>query len=302
MALPLDNHAVAEMLRETGDLLESQGANPFRARAYRHAGDVIDSLTTPVETLLSNRGPEGLEKLPGIGDSLSKSIEKLVRTGRLALLDRLRGETAPGSILATVGGIGPVLARRLRDEAGISTLPELERALSGGRLTHIPGFGEKRIRMIRESLSGRLRREAEPAPPETPRRLTAERGRRAFHPSVAVLLDIDNEYRERAKRGDLPRITPKRFNPTKEAWLPVLHTEREGQHFTALFSNTARAHTLGVTRDWVVIYRDEREGDGQWTTITSQYGPLRGRRIIRGREQECRDYYLPPGSMMEPHP
>ena len=195
-----------------------------------------------------------------------------------------------------------MLARRLQDEAAISTLPELERSLSSGRLAQIRGFGAKRLRMVRDSLSGRLRREAESPQPQIPRRVRDESGPRAFQPSVAVLLDIDNEYRERARMGDLPRITPKRFNPTKEAWLPVLHTERAGQHFTALFSNTVRGHTLGVTRDWVVIYRDEREGDGQWTTITSQYGPLRGRRIIRGREQECRGYYLPPGSMLESHP
>lgn len=302
MAIPLDNHAIAEMLRETGELLESQGANPFRARAYRHAGDVIDSLTTPLESLIATHGIEGLQKLPGIGESLSKSVEKLVRTGRLSLLDRLRGEAEPVSLLATIGGIGPVLARRLRDEAGISTLPELERALSSGRLGEIPGFGEKRLRMVRESLSGRLRREGqEPVePPGRPRR--EEIGRRDTQPSVEVLLDIDREYRERARKGELLRITPKRFNPTKEAWLPVLHTEREGQHYTALFSNTARAHTLGVTRDWVVIYRDEREGDGQWTVITSEYGSLHGRRIIRGRELECRDYYFRPSSMAEPHP
>jgi hypothetical protein len=301
VATPLDNHAVAEMLRETGELLESQGANPFRARAYRHAGDVIDSLTTPVETLIATHGIEGLQKLPGIGASLSKSVEKLVRTGRLTLLDRLRGEAEPVSLLATIGGIGPVLARRLRDEAGISTLPELERALSSGRLSEIRGFGEKRVRMVRESLSGRLRLEGhEPLQPERLRR--EERVARDTQPSVEVLLDIDREYRERARKGELLRITPKRFNPTKEAWLPVLHTERDGQHYTALFSNTARAHTLGVTRDWVVIYRDEREGDGQWTVITSEYGSLHGRRLIRGREPECRDYYVRPSSMAEPHP
>lgn len=300
MVLPLDKHAVAEMLRKTGELLENQGANPFRARAYRHAGDVIDSLTTPLETLISTHGTEGLEKLPGIGASLSKSIEKLARTGRLALLDRLRGEAEPGSILATIGGIGPVLARRLRDEAGISTLPELDKAFASGRLAQIPGFGEKRLRMVRESLSGRIRRE--PGTPQAPPAVQRERSSKGQQAPVELLLDIDREYRERARKGDLPRITPKRFNPTKEAWLPVLHTERGGQHFTALFSNTARAHTLGVTRDWVVIYRDEREGDGQWTTITSEYGPLQGRRIIRGREQECREYYFRPSAMMEPHP
>ncbi len=290
MELPLDNQAVAEMLRETGDLLEQQGANPFRARAYRNAGDVVSKLSTPLSVLVEAGGPEALTDLPGIGESLASSVAKLVKTGRLALLERLRAEAAPESVLATIGGIGPVLAQRLKNELGVTTLPELDRALAGGKLAKMHGFGDKRIKTIRESLSGRLHREETSNGPE--RESPPSLLRIPNEPPVSVLLDIDREYRERVRRNELPRITPKRFNPTREAWLPILHTEREGQHFTALFSNTARAHQLGVTRDWVVLYRDARDGDGQWTTITSQYGALRGRRIIRGRERECRDYHL----------
>jgi putative hydrolase len=58
-----------------------------------------------------------------------------------------------------------------------------------------------------------------------------------------------------------------------------------------LFSNTARAHELGTTDDWVVIYRDDDDNDGRWTVITAQYGPLRGHRIIRGRESQCEAHY-----------
>ena len=86
-------------------------------------------------------------------------------------------------------------------------------------------------------------------------------------------------------------IAPKRFNPTRKAWLPILHTHRGGRRYTAVFSNTARAHQLGTTHDWVVIYRDDPGGDGQWTVITSKLGRLRGRRIVRGYEEECRAYY-----------
>ena len=89
----------------------------------------------------------------------------------------------------------------------------------------------------------------------------------------------------------LPRIAPRRFNPTREAWLPVLHTERAGRHYTALYSNTARAHELGTTHDWVVIYLDDHDHHGRWTVITSAFGALRGRRIVRGREHECAAHY-----------
>jgi putative hydrolase len=108
---------------------------------------------------------------------------------------------------------------------------------------------------------------------------------------IEELLDVDRQYRELAKKQQLPRIAPRRFNPTHEAWLPVLHTERESRHYTALFSNTARAHELGTTQDWVVIYRDDHGNHGQWTVITSNFGKLRGKRIVRGREVECIAYY-----------
>ena len=104
---------------------------------------------------------------------------------------------------------------------------------------------------------------------------------------IDELLDIDAQYRHLAGEGQLPRIAPRRFNPTGEAWLPVLHTQRHERHYTALFSNTARAHELGTTHDWVVIYRDDPHADGRSTVITSQFGKLRRLRIVPGREGEC---------------
>jgi hypothetical protein len=73
-------------------------------------------------------------------------------------------------------------------------------------------------------------------------------------PDVAVLLDVDCEYCDRAERGSLPLVAARRVNPRGEAWLPVLHTERGPWQVTALFSNMARAHEFGHTRDWVVMY------------------------------------------------
>ena len=108
---------------------------------------------------------------------------------------------------------------------------------------------------------------------------------------MGELLDIDCQYRQAAQSGKLPLIAPRRFNPTGEAWLPILHTQRDQRHYTALFSNTARAHELGTLRDWVVIYRDDHDGAGQWTVITGRFGRTRGERIVRGRESECIDYY-----------
>jgi hypothetical protein len=86
-------------------------------------------------------------------------------------------------------------------------------------------------------------------------------------------------------------VAPRRFNPTRQAWLPILHTHRGHRNYTALYSNTARAHELGATRDWVVIFLEDGESQSQWTVITARYGRLRRRRIIRGRESECAKYY-----------
>ncbi len=145
---------------------------------------------------------------------------------------------------------------------------------------------ERFLRIIRESLAGRLR--LRQRPPTTPA---------GEQPKVGELLDVDREYREKAEAGQLPRIAPRRFNPGGEAWLPVLHTERGGRHYSALFSNTAHAHQQGTTRDWVVIYRDDDDNHGQWTVVTAKSGALRGRRVVRGREEECARHY----AEMTPH-
>jgi hypothetical protein len=278
---PLDNRTIASHLDAVAELLEAQAANQFRVQAYRAAAETLRTLDRPASEILEQEGIEGLRRLPTIGRSLSRSIEQLVETGRLNLLERLQGETSPERVLATVAGIGPELANRIHQQLGIETLLELEAATYDGRLATVPGFGAKRIRGVRESLAGRFRRR--PQTPERPRTPPDD------EPPVSELLDIDAEYRRKARQ--LPHIAPRRFNPTREAWLPVLHTQRGDRHYTALYSNTARAHELNMIHDWIVIYRDDPEGDGQWTVVTARYGALKGRRIVRGREAECQEYY-----------
>jgi hypothetical protein len=173
------------------------------------------------------------------------------------------------------------LARRIHEQLEIETLAELQAAANDGRLAKVPGMGRKRIRAVRESLAGRFLLRQQPAA-ATPAVVDDV--------SVAELLDVDEQYQRLARQNKLPRVAPRRFNPTGEAWLPILHTSREGRHYTALYSNTARAHELGTTHDWVVIYRDD-DDHGRWTVITSTFGKLRGRRIVRGREPECLEHY-----------
>lgn len=273
------NVAVASRLDEVALLLEEQRANPFRVTAYRRAADTIRGLERPLAAILAEGGLEGLEALPTIGERLARSIRTLVTTGRLPLLEHLRGDADPEAALTTVPGIGPKLADRLVHELGIGSLEDLEAAAHDGRLGAIRGLGAKRIAGIRDVLQARLGR-------VRPGSLDP-----AAEPSVAEILDVDREYREAAARGQLQTIAPRRFNPTGEAWLPILHTRRGEREYTALFSNTARAHRLGRTGDWVVIYHDGRGGEQQATVVTAARGALRGRRVVRGRERACEAHY-----------
>jgi putative hydrolase len=111
-------------------------------------------------------------------------------------------------------------------------------------------------------------------------------------PGVDVLLELDREYREKGRAGELQKIAPRRQNPEGKAWLPVLHKYLAPWHFTALFSNTPRAHELHRVYDWVVIfYSDADGGEGQATVVTERHGILTGKRVVRGREPECARYY-----------
>jgi DNA polymerase (family 10) len=286
------NEAIAAALTEIADLLERQGANPFRVRAYRQGAETIRHCERPLQVILAEKGVRGLLRLRGIGDSLAAAIEKIIHAKKLPLLERLRGGGAPERLFTTVADIGPKLAARIRDELGISTLSELEAACWDGRLARVPGMGQKRIRAVRESLAGRFNRGADR--PQNITLLPPE-----DEPPVEDLLSIDRQYRELAERDRLLRIAPRRFNPEGKAWLPILHAERNGRHYTALYSNTSRAHEMGALRDWVVIYREDKKLGGAWTVITARVGPLKGRRVVRGREHECAEWYAGQPAQLE---
>jgi DNA polymerase (family X) len=284
----LCNALCAERLREAASLLEAQGANPFRVSAYRRAADTLGDLPEDLSSLIDRQGMPGLVALPGIGHGIASALLEMTRTGRWTQLERLRGGADPIPLLTTVPGLGHRLAERIHDELHVDTLEELELAAHDGRLATVTGVGPRRTAAIRASLQtmlarGRPRRAAGPTSTEA----AAERG-----PSIATLLAVDREYRERAVAGSLPTIAPRRFNPSGAAWLPVLHTERDGWHFTALYSNTALAHQLHRTHDWVVLYfYDDQHVEGQRTVVTETHGALAGKRVVRG---------LSPGGRMSP--
>jgi DNA polymerase (family X) len=288
------NATCADKLREAAALLEAQGANPFRVAAYRRAADTLRSLPGDIGLIIEQEGAEGLEALPAIGRGIARALVEMWRTGRWVQLERLRGSADPVQLFTLLPGLGHRLAERIHDDLHVDTLEALEVAAHDGRLEKVAGVGPRRAAAIRASLQvmlsrGRARRDAVPGGTVTS---NAARHSITTQPPVAELLAVDRHYREKAARGDLPMIAPKRFNPSGEAWLPVLHVTRDGWHYTALYSNTALAHELDRTRDWVVLYfYDDDHVEGQNTIVTETHGPLTGRRVVRGREAECIAHY-----------
>lgn len=283
MAARRENENIADRLDHIADLLKAQDANPFRVGAYLSAARQLRELDRSARTILQQEGREGLVRLPHIGRGIAALIDEYVHTGRIGMLSRLEGHVTPESLLARVPGIGEVLAERIHEQLGIETLEELELAAHDGRLVDVAGFGEGRVRSVRMALGGMLSRAGA-------RR--AAHGAAKARPSVKSVLDVDEEYREAAEADRLRKIAPRRFNPKGEAWLPILHTERGDWHFTALYSNTARAHRLGRTHDWVVIYYHRDGAEGQCTVVTEQRGELEGLRVVRGREREVAELEL----------
>jgi DNA polymerase (family 10) len=277
------NREIAHQFDRVADLLEGLEANPFRIQSYRLAARELRGLERSAADLFAEGGRRRLEEVRGIGRALSSSIAEIVETGHLRLLDRLEAEKSPVEAFKRLPGVGEALAQRIHDELGVRTLEELELAAHDGRLVDVEGIGEKRARGIRDSLAVRLTR--------SPRRPPREAHPWEPRPPVGLLLGVDKEYRWRARTGQLRRIAPRRFNPEGAAWLPIMEVERDGWELKALFSNTQRAHELGRTHDWVVIYY-QRDGDhGQATVVTAHAGRLRDLRIVRGREPECRRHY-----------
>lgn len=274
------NSFAADLLRQFAELLHQQDANPFRVNAYRRAAQTLDSLSEDAREILATRGHDGLTELPFVGEGIGQAIVEIAKTGHLSRLERLRGAAEPEAQLRRVPGIGATLAKRIHDELNIETLEGLEAAAWDGRLSKLDGISARRVAAIRAGVASLLGR------------ATARRPIESGAPPVATLLEVDAQYRHAAAANALPLLAPRRFNPEHKRWLPVLHTDRGGWHFTALYSNTARAHELGRTADWVVLYfYDGDHRESQRTVVTETQGPLKGKRVVRGSEAECAAHY-----------
>lgn len=152
--MPVHNADIGRIFQEIADLLEIQGANPFRVRAYRNAAITVGECAADLAALVRSDRP--LPRLPGIGDDLSHKIHEIAETGRCALLDRLH-KALPHSVteLLQIPGLGPKRVRILHDELQVEDLDALRSAAAAGEIRRLHGFGAKTEQRILQALRAR---------------------------------------------------------------------------------------------------------------------------------------------------
>ena len=150
--MPVHNAEIAAMFNQAADLLDIEGANPFRVRAYRQAARVIEALPRSIASMVAEG--EDLSRLRGIGKDLAGKLAVIVKAGKFDLLEQLKHEL-PGDVgaMTTLPGLGPKRVRLIVDELGIRTLKALKSAAQSGRLRTIRGFGPKMEQAILTALA-----------------------------------------------------------------------------------------------------------------------------------------------------
>ncbi|HVB31873.1 MAG TPA: DNA polymerase/3'-5' exonuclease PolX [Gemmatimonadaceae bacterium] len=167
----MENAEIARLFREMAELLEIEGANAFRIRAYRNAARVVEEHAEPIAALVAHDGAR-LQELPGIGPDLAAKIQEIARTGSFAALKDARHAAPRGAVeLMRVPGIGPSRARMLAQTLGIRSAAGLARAARAGRIRALPGFGPATELKILAELSARAGTES-----RLPRAVAAQYG------------------------------------------------------------------------------------------------------------------------------
>jgi DNA polymerase (family 10) len=151
--MPVANAEIARELDRIADLLDIEGANQFRVRAYRRAARIVDTLPRGVAEMLA--AGEDLDDLPGIGKDLAEKIAALAAGRRLPMLDALEREVPTGAAaLLAIPGLGPKRVHALYEQLGITDVAGLTAAAQAGRLRGLPGFGPVIEARILEALAG----------------------------------------------------------------------------------------------------------------------------------------------------
>ncbi|MCB5945609.1 DNA polymerase/3'-5' exonuclease PolX [Acidocella sp. KAb 2-4] len=151
--MPASNAEIAAQLDKIADLLDIEGANPFRIRAYRRAARLVGELPRAVADMLA--AGEDLDDLPGIGPDLAGKIATLAQGRAPPLLLELERETPPGiAALLAIPGLGPKRVHALHEALGIDSVAALRQAAADGKLRGVPGFGAGLAAKIVDALAG----------------------------------------------------------------------------------------------------------------------------------------------------
>src|SRR5947208_2248358 len=148
----MQNPDIARLFDEVADLLEIQGANPFRVRAYRNAARVVRDYPDPLDDVVRS-GERDLTEIPGIGDDLAEKITAIVTTGELPLRKELAAQLPPGLLdLLRIPGLGPKRVKPLHDKLHVTSAADLAEAVEAGKVEELKGFGPKMVEKIRAGL------------------------------------------------------------------------------------------------------------------------------------------------------
>ena len=144
----LDNAKISQTITMLADLLEFQGANAFKIRAYRNGARVIKDYPDSINSIIEE-DPVSLVSIDGIGKGVAEKCMVLVETGELPQINEIL-EEIPRSVLdlLRIPGMGPKKGAMLYRELGIANLDQLKEACDAGVVADLKGFGAKTVESI----------------------------------------------------------------------------------------------------------------------------------------------------------
>jgi DNA polymerase (family 10) len=236
----MENIEIAGILEELGHLLEIQGSNPFRIRAYRNAVRTVRGLTRPLSAMMD--AGEDLTALPAIGKDMSAHIVELVQTGALTRLAEVSAEVPRSLVqLVKLDGVGPKKAKKLWESLGVTTIDELEVALKAGRVESLEGFGATSVKKILSSIEDFRRYSGRFLLSKVDELIEPLLAHMRLAPDVERI-EVAGSYRRRRETiGDIDLLV--------QAELPAPAVM---EHFTA-FGSVERVVLAGDTRGAVVL-------------------------------------------------
>ena len=237
----MENLDVARTLTELADLLEIQGASPFRIRAYRNAVNTINSLSRPLKDMVA--AGEDLTELPGVGKSVTKYIGEFLTSGSISRLEEVSAEFPRSLVqLMRLDGVGPKKARKLFEELDVRTVDDLASELEAGRVQTLDGFGVKSAAKIIDAIEDHKKHTGRFQIRETERLIAGLLEHMQSAPGVARIELAGSLRRRKETIGDVDILAELEGDGT-----PVV------DHFVS-FSGAQRVVGAGSTKGSIVLH------------------------------------------------